>query len=57
MKAAATTRVTGMREISKFYPPNILPQEIDTDHPEAPAGVGGRQRQPTDDRRRYPRLP
>ncbi|MCP4203455.1 MAG: molybdopterin-dependent oxidoreductase [bacterium] len=29
-----TTRVTGMREISKFYPPNILPAEIDTDHPE-----------------------
>ncbi len=30
----ATTRVTGMSEISKFFPPNILPAEIDTDHPE-----------------------
>jgi anaerobic selenocysteine-containing dehydrogenase len=30
----ATTRVTGMREISKFFPPNILPAEIDSDHPE-----------------------
>ncbi len=29
-----TTRVTGMREISKFFPPNILPLEINTDHPE-----------------------
>lgn len=28
------TRVTGMREISKFYPPNILPLEVNTDHPE-----------------------
>jgi anaerobic selenocysteine-containing dehydrogenase len=28
------TRVTGMREISKMFPPNILPAEIDTDHPE-----------------------
>lgn len=34
-----TTRVTGMREISKFYPPNILPQEIDTDHPERLRGL------------------
>ncbi len=28
------TRVTGMREISKFYPPNVLPLEVNTDHPE-----------------------
>lgn len=28
------TRVTGMKEISKLFPPNILPAEIDTDHPE-----------------------
>ncbi|MEM9593548.1 MAG: molybdopterin-dependent oxidoreductase [Acidobacteriota bacterium] len=34
-----TTRVTGMREISKFYPPNVLPAEIDTDHPERIRGV------------------
>ncbi len=35
----ATTRVTGMREISKLFPPNILPAEIDTDHPERTRGV------------------
>lgn len=28
------TRVTGMRPIGKLYPPNVLPAEIDTDHPE-----------------------
>ncbi|MCP5169507.1 MAG: molybdopterin-dependent oxidoreductase [Hahellaceae bacterium] len=28
------TRVTGMVGISKLFPPNILPLEIDTDHPE-----------------------
>jgi len=28
------TPVTGMREIGKIFPPNILPQEIDSDHPE-----------------------
>lgn len=28
------TRVTGMRGISKLFPPNILPLEINTDHPE-----------------------
>ncbi|UZE96632.1 molybdopterin-dependent oxidoreductase [Alkalimarinus alittae] len=28
------TRVTGMKGISKLFPPNILPQEINTDHPE-----------------------
>lgn len=33
------SRVTGMREISKFYPPNILPAEIDTDHPERIRGL------------------
>ena len=34
-----TTKVTGMREISKFYPPNILPAEIDSDHPERLRGL------------------
>lgn len=29
-----TTKVTGMRAISKLFPPNILPQEILTDHPD-----------------------
>jgi anaerobic selenocysteine-containing dehydrogenase len=29
-----TTKVTGMKEISKLFPPNILPLEIDTDHPD-----------------------
>ncbi len=33
-EGGATTRVTGMREISKLFPPNILPAEIDTDHPD-----------------------
>ncbi len=28
------TRVTGMKGISKIFPPNILPQEINTDHPD-----------------------
>ncbi len=28
------TQVTGMKEISKLFPPNILPAEIDTDHPD-----------------------
>ena len=28
-----TTQVTGMRGIAKLFPPNILPLEIDTDHP------------------------
>ncbi|WP_250655402.1 molybdopterin-dependent oxidoreductase [Alkalimarinus coralli] len=28
------TRVTGMKGISKLFPPNILPLEINTDHPE-----------------------
>jgi len=29
-----TTKVTGMREISNFFPPNILPAEIDNEHPD-----------------------
>jgi len=33
-KGGVTTKVTGMKEISNFFPPNILPSEIDTDHPE-----------------------
>ncbi len=28
-----TTTVTGMPEIGKLFPPNVLPQEIDTEHP------------------------
>lgn len=28
-----TTTVTGLREIGKLFPPNVLPAEIDTDHP------------------------
>ncbi len=28
-----TTQVTGMKAIGKLFPPNILPLEIDTDHP------------------------
>ncbi len=32
--AAARTRVTGMHPIAKLYPPNVLPAEIATDHPE-----------------------
>ena len=33
-EGAPVTRVTGMKGISKLFPPNILPQEILTDHPE-----------------------
>ncbi len=33
-EGGVTTRVTGMGEISNFFPPNILPSEIDTDHPD-----------------------
>ena len=29
-----TTKVTGAAEIGGLYPPNVLPLEIDTDHPE-----------------------
>ena len=32
-KGGVTTQVTGMKGIGKLFPPNILPQEIDTDHP------------------------
>ncbi len=38
-EGGVTTRVTGMREISKLFPPNVLPAEIDTDHPERLRGV------------------
>ena len=30
---AVKTRVTGMHAIGKLFPPNVLPAEIDTDHP------------------------
>jgi anaerobic selenocysteine-containing dehydrogenase len=33
-KSRITTKVTGMKAISHFFPPNILPMEIDTDHPD-----------------------
>lgn len=33
-EGAPVTRVTGMKGISKLFPPNILPQEINTEHPE-----------------------
>ena len=36
---AVKTRVTGMSEIGKLFPPNILPLEIDTDHPERTRAV------------------
>ena len=29
-----TTKVTGMKKISNFFPPNILPAEIDNEHPD-----------------------
>jgi anaerobic selenocysteine-containing dehydrogenase len=29
-----TTKVTGAQEIAGLYPPNVLPLEIDTDHPQ-----------------------
>lgn len=32
-EGGVTTQVTGMKGISKLFPPNILPLEIDTDHP------------------------
>ena len=34
-----TTRVTGMKEIAGLFPPNVLPAEIDTDHPDRIRGV------------------
>ena len=33
------TKVTDMPEISKIFPPNILPAEIDTDHPDRIRGL------------------
>lgn len=33
------TRVTGTREISRLYPPNVLPAEIDSDRPDRVRGV------------------
>jgi anaerobic selenocysteine-containing dehydrogenase len=33
------TRVNGMMPIAGFHPPNILPSEIDTDHPDRIRGV------------------
>ena len=33
-EGAVVTPVTGMPAISKLFPPNVLPAEIDTDHPE-----------------------
>ncbi|TNE47175.1 MAG: molybdopterin oxidoreductase family protein [Deltaproteobacteria bacterium] len=36
---AKVTQVTGMHEISKLFPPNILPQEIDTEHPKRVRGL------------------
>ena len=33
-EGGTTTRINGMREISKFYPPNLLPSEIDSEHPD-----------------------
>ncbi len=33
-EGGTVTKVTGMREISNFFPPNILPLEIDTKHPD-----------------------
>ncbi len=38
-KGGLTTRVTGMREIGRLFPPNVLPLEIDTDHPERVRGL------------------
>lgn len=32
-QGGVTTQVTGMKGIGKLFPPNILPLEIDTDHP------------------------
>ncbi|MEL6922795.1 MAG: molybdopterin-dependent oxidoreductase [Bacteroidota bacterium] len=32
-EGGVTTQVTGMKGISKLFPPNILPLEINTDHP------------------------
>ncbi|MBI2425835.1 MAG: molybdopterin-dependent oxidoreductase [Candidatus Hydrogenedentes bacterium] len=34
-----TTKVSKTREIAKLYPPNVLPLEIDTDHPDRIRGL------------------
>ncbi len=34
-----TTKVTGMKEIGRLFPPNTLPLEIDTDHPDRIRGL------------------
>jgi anaerobic selenocysteine-containing dehydrogenase len=34
-----TTKVTGMKEIGRLFPPNTLPLEIDTDHPDRVRGL------------------
>jgi len=34
-----TTQVTGAQQISGLFPPNVLPQEIDTDHPDRIRGM------------------
>lgn len=38
-EGGTTTKVTGMRKIGGLFPPNILPQEINTDHPERIRGI------------------
>ena len=38
-KGTWKTRITGMHEITKMFPPNILPKEIDNEHPERIRGV------------------
>lgn len=38
-ESAVRTRVTGMHAISKLFPPNVLPAEIDCDHPDRIRGV------------------
>ncbi|MBL4847955.1 MAG: molybdopterin-dependent oxidoreductase [Planctomycetes bacterium] len=38
-ESSIKTRVTGMHAISKLYPPNVLPAEIDTEHPERIRGL------------------
>ncbi len=34
-----TSKVTGMKEISKVFPPNIFPLEVNTDHPDRIRGL------------------
>jgi anaerobic selenocysteine-containing dehydrogenase len=38
-KGGRATRVTGAREIGGLFPPNVLPLEIDNDHPQRVRGV------------------